>query len=183
MSNIEELLDKLSNVPIDSNRTLRLIRELDLKLQERLENLKQMPPSKERNLLKKECLNIQDEKIRLAQKFENIVKASIEHLNQEISMTMSRINTQGQPIPETFYEPKPKKKKDKRGYTEAQQGEAREIYCFCRTFKEISDMIECDNPFCKYKWFHFECVGISEAPADKWFCKDCSESNRGGLTM
>ncbi len=177
MSNIEELLDKLGSVPIDSNRSLRLIRELDIKLQERLEHMRTLPPGKEKSILKKECLGLQDEKIKLAQKFENIIKTSIEHLNQEISFTVERINAQGQPIIEPHYDPKPKKKKDKKTYTETQLGEIREVYCFCRTYKE-GNMIECENPFCKFKWFHFECVGISQAPDDMWYCKDCVESRK-----
>jgi len=35
-------------------------------------------------------------------------------------------------------------------------------------------MISCDHPFCPYEWFHFKCVGMTEAPKDeKWFCDDC----------
>ena len=148
MSNIEELLDKLSNTPIDSNRTLRLIRELDIKIQERVDKLKPMPPSKEKNALKKECLALQDEKIKLAQKFENIIKTSIEHLNQEISQTVNRIKLQGPTNIKHEEDPRPKKNKEKKKNIEVQVGDVAEVYCFCRTFKD-GDMIECDSSFCK----------------------------------
>ena len=37
-------------------------------------------------------------------------------------------------------------------------------------------MIECDNPDCKYQWFHFKCAGIEYVPDGKWFCsEDCKE--------
>lgn len=47
------------------------------------------------------------------------------------------------------------------------------VYCYCD--KPASDnMVGCDGTACEREWFHFECVGITEAPAEeKWFCKDC----------
>eukprot|EP00826_Nyctotherus_ovalis_P015190 TRINITY_DN1429_c0_g1_i21.p1 TRINITY_DN1429_c0_g1~~TRINITY_DN1429_c0_g1_i21.p1 ORF type:complete len:211 (-),score=63.21 TRINITY_DN1429_c0_g1_i21:105-737(-) len=48
-------------------------------------------------------------------------------------------------------------------------------YCKCQ--RQLEDqMVECDNPRCKYKWFHFSCVGLTAAPSedDKWYCPDCS---------
>ena len=33
----------------------------------------------------------------------------------------------------------------------------------------------CDNPACKIEWFHFDCVGLYEAPAGNWFCSDCDQ--------
>jgi hypothetical protein len=181
MSNIEELLYKISNVPVDSNRTLRLIRELDLKLEHKVERVKDpSTTAKEKSALVKECLALQDEKIKLAMKLENIIKTSIDHLNEEIEITTKKINLSGQPIPESVSEAKPKKKKEKQVIVESQLGENREIYCFCRTYKE-GNMIECDNPYCKFKWFHFDCVGISEAPDDLWFCKQCKVLRRNSV--
>lgn len=34
-------------------------------------------------------------------------------------------------------------------------------------------MIGCDANDCPYEWFHFECVGISEAPEGQWYCPEC----------
>jgi len=47
-------------------------------------------------------------------------------------------------------------------------------YCFCQK-NEPGDMIGCDNPNCRYKWFHFGCVGITAAPAEGeiWYCPEC----------
>ncbi len=45
-------------------------------------------------------------------------------------------------------------------------------YCFCRE-GEHGDMIQCDNPSCKYVWFHFVCVGIVIPPKGSWYCCDC----------
>lgn len=34
-------------------------------------------------------------------------------------------------------------------------------------------MVACDNEECARGWFHFECLGIKEAPKGKWLCLDC----------
>ena len=44
------------------------------------------------------------------------------------------------------------------------------LYCLCRK-PESGDMIACDNLQCPKEWSHFECVRISEAPIDDWFCE------------
>ena len=36
------------------------------------------------------------------------------------------------------------------------------------------EMIACDNAEkCPYEWFHLDCVGLSAAPSDRWFCPIC----------
>ena len=47
-----------------------------------------------------------------------------------------------------------------------------DIWCFCRE-EEYGKMIECENPNCKYQWFHFKCVNIKVAPKRSWFCSMC----------
>ena len=44
-----------------------------------------------------------------------------------------------------------------------------EKYCICQGVS-YGDMIECDNQSCKYKWFHFKCVGLENEPEGKWYC-------------
>ncbi|ETV74085.1 hypothetical protein H257_11391 [Aphanomyces astaci] len=53
------------------------------------------------------------------------------------------------------------------------------LYCHCRRIS-YGQMIGCDNEDCKYEWFHFDCVGLTEQPSGTWFCKDCST---GALTI
>lgn len=50
-------------------------------------------------------------------------------------------------------------------------------YCLC---KDVSygDMICCDNRNCKTQWFHFTCVGLSQAPKGKWFCPICANQQK-----
>jgi hypothetical protein len=53
-----------------------------------------------------------------------------------------------------------------------------EVYCICQKVTQELEMIQCDNDNCKYKWFHFSCVGIEVAPEGKWFCSDCLKSKQ-----
>jgi hypothetical protein len=46
------------------------------------------------------------------------------------------------------------------------------IYCSCRRVS-FGQMVGCDNDACKYEWFHFVCVGLTDQPAGKWYCQDC----------
>uniref|UniRef100_A0A0R3QK12 PHD domain-containing protein n=1 Tax=Brugia timori TaxID=42155 RepID=A0A0R3QK12_9BILA len=39
-------------------------------------------------------------------------------------------------------------------------------------------MIMCDNKQCPIEWFHFQCVGLTEAPKGKWYCERCSEQRK-----
>ena len=47
-----------------------------------------------------------------------------------------------------------------------------DTYCFCKK-KEYGKMIQCDNPSCKFVWFHYACVGIKRAPKGNWYCFEC----------
>ncbi|KDO24077.1 hypothetical protein SPRG_10864 [Saprolegnia parasitica CBS 223.65] len=49
------------------------------------------------------------------------------------------------------------------------------LYCHCRRVS-YGQMIGCDNEDCKYEWFHFDCVGLTEQPAGAWYCKDCRKA-------
>jgi hypothetical protein len=58
----------------------------------------------------------------------------------------------------------------KRRRTEGEAGG----YCFCNE-PDSGRMVACDNEECEKQWFHFECVGLEEAPAknETWFCDEC----------
>ena len=43
--------------------------------------------------------------------------------------------------------------------TEAVGGSS-DVYCYCQQPEDERRMIGCDNEKCKYKWFHFECLGL-----------------------
>ena len=45
-------------------------------------------------------------------------------------------------------------------------------YCLCNQVS-YGEMICCDNQGCSIEWFHYGCVGITEAPRGKWYCPQC----------
>ena len=34
---------------------------------------------------------------------------------------------------------------------------------------------------CEKEWFHFSCVGITQQPKGKWYCKDCTSLKKKEL--
>eukprot|EP00750_Incisomonas_marina_P025599 INCI5585.1.p1 GENE.INCI5585.1~~INCI5585.1.p1 ORF type:complete len:263 (-),score=44.41 INCI5585.1:200-988(-) len=55
------------------------------------------------------------------------------------------------------------------------------LYCTCRR-PYVGQMVACENEDCEISWYHFECVGLTEQPAEdeKWYCKTCIENGFGG---
>lgn len=51
--------------------------------------------------------------------------------------------------------------------------EGEPVFCYCRSVS-FDTMICCDDDSCKYEWFHYSCVNITEAPKGEWFCYDCA---------
>lgn len=49
-------------------------------------------------------------------------------------------------------------------------------YCFCKKPSE-GEMIGCDNEECPTEWFHMECVGLSKAPVNEWFCSESCQKH------
>jgi len=48
-------------------------------------------------------------------------------------------------------------------------------HCICKS-EETDFMVHCDGKGCSIGWFHYGCVGLSEAPeTEYWFCDDCVE--------
>ncbi|KAK4634604.1 Chromatin modification-related protein [Fulvia fulva] len=53
------------------------------------------------------------------------------------------------------------------------RGKDEKGYCYCDG-PDSGRMLACDGKDCKQQWFHFECIGIEEAPdSKKWYCKEC----------
>ncbi|XP_064633598.1 inhibitor of growth protein 3-like [Lineus longissimus] len=45
-------------------------------------------------------------------------------------------------------------------------------YCVCNQVS-YGDMVGCDNDDCPIEWFHYGCVGLTQAPKGKWYCPQC----------
>lgn len=47
-------------------------------------------------------------------------------------------------------------------------------FCYCQGPDEGDLMLGCDNPGCKYEWFHLQCLKLASLPTSKqWYCPDC----------
>ncbi|XP_031566320.1 inhibitor of growth protein 3-like [Actinia tenebrosa] len=46
-------------------------------------------------------------------------------------------------------------------------------YCLCNQVS-YGEMVGCDNPDCAIEWFHYGCVGLTDAPKGKWYCPQCA---------
>ncbi|CAL2033665.1 unnamed protein product [Caenorhabditis brenneri] len=69
----------------------------------------------------------------------------------------------------------------KRGNYESSDDEDEEDstrkWCFCDDVSH-GQMIRCDNRDCTLRWFHFPCIGITEAPKGKWICPRCDVTKK-----
>lgn len=60
----------------------------------------------------------------------------------------------------------------------SENNQENEVYCFCQGVS-YGDMVGCDNPTCKYQWFHFGCVNLEVQPKGRWFCsEECREKEK-----
>lgn len=51
-----------------------------------------------------------------------------------------------------------------------------QIICVCQQPEgEDDNIIGCDNPSCKFKWFHFSCIKLKRPPKGEWYCKWCKK--------
>ncbi|OBZ70433.1 Chromatin modification-related protein png1 [Grifola frondosa] len=62
---------------------------------------------------------------------------------------------------------------------EGGDAEDKELYCFCQKLS-YGEMIACDNPDCRYQWFHLPCVNLKPPLPDSWYCEDCMKKGLGG---
>lgn len=46
-------------------------------------------------------------------------------------------------------------------------------YCLCNQVS-YGEMVGCDNNDCPIEWFHYGCVGLTQAPKGKWYCPQCT---------
>ncbi|KZT05572.1 uncharacterized protein LAESUDRAFT_726850 [Laetiporus sulphureus 93-53] len=66
------------------------------------------------------------------------------------------------------------------GAEEGGDAEDKELYCFCQKLS-YGEMIGCDNPNCRYQWFHLNCVNLKPPLPENWFCEECTANMKKGL--
>jgi vacuolar-type H+-ATPase subunit I/STV1 len=212
MSRLKDFLESVSGIPIDVNRNMRLMRELDYKFaktKEKLENLqnsylinsrgkdkKKDSTLEEIKELQNACLELSKEKVDLANQTEEILESSLKKLDDEIEKVKKLFpDAHFESLDTSHLEPKQSRvqrnrfnrgsssrnRYDNLGYEAplAPIIDDKEKFCYCRG-PSLGTMICCENEQCPYKWFHLECVGITQVPGENevWFCKSCTNTKR-----
>lgn len=47
-------------------------------------------------------------------------------------------------------------------------------WCVCLR-GSFGNMIYCENPNCRIKWFHMSCLNMTTVPSGDWFCAYCAK--------
>ena len=62
---------------------------------------------------------------------------------------------------------------------EAETEEDNGSWCYCKQPKG-GDMVCCESKGCNIKWFHLECLQMTESPRGKWVCPTCHATAKRG---
>ncbi|KAI0092399.1 hypothetical protein BDY19DRAFT_481012 [Irpex rosettiformis] len=99
-------------------------------------------------------------------------------LSQQVSLRNSpaarssrRVTT---PVPDANEDAEGEDDVEEDAMEEGGDQEDKELYCFCRKLS-YGEMIGCDNPDCRYQWFHLPCVNLKPPLPDQWYCDECIE--------
>lgn len=112
-------------------------------------------------------LELAHTKVNISRKLESLAKESLDLLEN------FRERCNKRPPPNPKFEIKFKLSAlPPRTSPSSSNGSAVEFGCVCQ-IKKRCRMIECDNPYCEIRWFHFSCVGLKKVPTDWWYCPKC----------
>ncbi|KZT71557.1 hypothetical protein DAEQUDRAFT_744233 [Daedalea quercina L-15889] len=62
---------------------------------------------------------------------------------------------------------------------ESGDADDKEVYCTCQRMS-YGEMIACDNPSCRYQWFHLDCVHLKSPLPESWYCNECLAAMKKG---
>ncbi|KAH9844375.1 uncharacterized protein C8Q71DRAFT_42128 [Rhodofomes roseus] len=62
---------------------------------------------------------------------------------------------------------------------EGGDAEDKDLYCICQRMS-YGEMIACDNPNCRFQWFHLDCVHLKSPLPESWYCDDCLATMKKG---
>lgn len=177
---LDDFMEKMATVPNDANRFLRLIRNLDKKLDElqvslvpqqnkflsTLKDLKEKKITEVSPAVKaeydqickkqKEIYGLSKEKKEIAEQLHTEISKYHEQLGNELK------NKQ---------KDKPKEEEQRRRKVKAEANKLNSSnrkeeyfydpkdcqYCYCGK-AGYGGMVECDNPYCEREWFHMTCI-------------------------
>lgn len=182
---LEEFIEISATLPNDIFKSLTLLRELDLKVNEIMSSAtstveKGEFDSKILDQKYKEAMQLSDEKIQISiQTYETIDKM-IKILDEKLSK--STIEKEPEIQTDGSTPPTKKKKTEKTPPPKIVEQDIpvdpnEPVYCYCKKVS-YGQMICCDSDDCEKEWFHFACVGLTEEPKNEWFCPDCEKKKK-----
>ena len=210
MSYLEEFVNSISYLPGEVVRSLELIRLLDSKTHQHVQDMNSLSKEYFANLKREsdrviedsdlldkikhrqyQSISLSDEKIVVSSQISTILERHINQLNTDLANFKNELQYKlDDKIDDPFPSGNKKKKIDnvmeELSYLEgselgayspaeyADDVETEQLYCICNQ-PNFGRMIECENPQCEKKWFHFTCVGLETNPKGKWYCPMCQE--------
>jgi inhibitor of growth protein 4 len=186
-SYLEDSIEKAATLPNDMYKGMTLLRELDEKVNQRLSAITRLVEndqidSKTLEERHKEILILADEKIATAVNCYDLIDKMIKIVDENLA----KFNQEGVVFKQE--EPAAKRKKqapptppaqtvvlEKRLFeTEIPLDPNEPVYCYCKKVSH-GQMVCCDNEDCDILWYHFGCVGLTQAPQGEWFCPECTK--------
>lgn len=188
MSFLEHYITNIAFLPVEFQRSLELIKDLDTKVHE-LETEAGHLRSKYFSTLKKqgssgsedtdtlqriqeiheEILNLCDEKQIISQQLKAVLDPCYKKLSSDLLEFKKKLSSD-------YTSENPHKRRRQEYNTGMPEDYVLymndDAYCFCK-LQTPGNMIACDNPNCNREWFHFDCVGLSSQPAGDWYCREC----------
>lgn len=167
---LEQFIECLEHVPPEFERNMSLIRQLEFKTKDLMDEINQLSESyketkkaSERIALRKsmnekfdKISSYTEDKIGLAVQTYALVDKNINQLIplgtlKEDGDTSAPPQLIGFEMPIDPNEP---------------------TYCKCKGVS-YGEMVACDNKDCKIEWFHYACVGLIAPPKGRWYCEYC----------
>ncbi|KAE9554443.1 hypothetical protein FO519_002317 [Halicephalobus sp. NKZ332] len=141
-----------------------------------------------------EAVKLQEQKVKICKETYNAIDTEVnqfdDRLQKYIENKEEARNGEAAVIRRMILQKRKKKKSNRRrqrfirGESKVREVESKEEaadfnvdsseprYCFCQRVA-FGRMVACDGENCKYEWFHFVCVGLTEDPEDDWYCQEC----------
>lgn len=165
----DQFLEILEHVPPEFERNLNLIKDLDERtcetmnevneLMDKYRQERKMSARKEIRKKVKDAMDkifsFADDKCQLTRQTYDIVDKNIRHMStfaqNPIELPGGKTARLGSEMPIEEDEPR---------------------FCTCGQVSH-GIMIACDNSECAIEWFHYACMGLKKEPKGKWYCPDC----------
>ncbi|KAE9525484.1 hypothetical protein AGLY_014284 [Aphis glycines] len=197
-ADMDELINSLKNLPVEVQKNLTLLGELDMKTKKLISGIDKETDDylksnahltdkkkKKMNRIQRQfnkAREYSDDKVQLAIQTYALVDEQIKKLDANLAQLDAKYEDKAIGSTINMGEGSQKKKLQKtkdKGLPvkvfDMPVDPNEPKYCLCYQVS-YGNMICCDNPDCSIEWFHFECVNLTIKPAGKWFCPNCKKT-------